>query len=108
MAVNMVYSLCRFDSSFKLEIKLLGYSKTRRKDVNCFSFEMVVDSDRTNFNDFVESVVEKYPPGYMEVAHVQYYDEFLKTFPEIKSDQDLMSMFSKQCKSKVIIMFIVY
>ena len=44
----------------------------------------------------------------MEVAHVQYYDEFLKTFPEIKSDQDLMSMFSKQCKSKVIIMFIVY
>ena len=100
--------LNRFDSSFKLEIKLLGYSKTRRKDVNCFSFEMVVDSDRTNFNDFVESVVQKYPPGYMEVAHVQYYDEFLKTFPEIKSDQDLMSMFSKQCKSKVIIMFIVY
>ena len=69
---------------------------------------MVVDSDRTNFNDFVESVVEKYPPGYMEVAHVQYYDEALKIFPEIKSDQNLMRMFSKHYKSKVIIMFIVY
>ena len=100
--------LNRFDSSFKLEIKLLGNSKTHREDVNCFSFEMVVDSDRTNFNDFVESVVEKYPPGYMEVAHVQYYDEALKTFPKIKSDQDLICMFSKHCKSKVIIMFIVY
>ena len=92
----------------KLEIKLLGNSKTRRQDCKCFSFEMVVDSDRTNFSDFIESVVEKYPPGYMEVAHVQYYDEALKTFPEIKTDQDLMSMFSKHCKSKYIIMFIVY
>ena len=95
------------DSNFKLEIKLLGNSKTHRKDVKCFRFEMVVDPHRTNFNDFVESVVQKYPLGYMEVAHVQYYDEALKTFPERKSDQDLMSMFSKQCKSKVIIMFIV-
>ena len=69
---------------------------------------MVVDSDRTNFSDFVESVVEKYPPGYMEVAHVQYYDEALKTFPEVKSDQELMFMFSKHCKTKVIIMFIAY
>ena len=69
---------------------------------------MVVDSDRTNYKDLIESVVEKYPRGYMEVAHVQYYDEALKTFPEIKSDQDLMCMFSKHYKSKVIIMFIVY
>ncbi|CAD6262030.1 unnamed protein product [Miscanthus lutarioriparius] len=97
-----------FDSSVKLEIKLLGNSKTRRKDVKCFSFEMVVDSDRTNFNDSVESVVEKYPPRYMEVPHIQYYDEALKSFPEIKSDQDLMCMFSKHRNSKVIIMFIVY
>jgi len=59
MALNMAYSLFRFDSSFKLEIKLLGNNKTLRKDVKCFSFEMVMDSDRTNFNDFVELVVEK-------------------------------------------------
>jgi hypothetical protein len=69
---------------------------------------MDVDSDRTNYKDLVNSVVEKYPPGYMEVTHIQYYDEALKTFPKITSDQDLMSMFSKHCKSKVIIMFIVY
>ena len=69
---------------------------------------MVVDSDRTNFEDLVELVVEKYPPGYMEVAHIQYYDEALKTFPEIKSDHELMCMFSKHRKRKVIIMFITY
>jgi hypothetical protein len=34
---------------------------------------MVVDSDRTNYMDLVELVVEKYPPGYMEAAHIQYY-----------------------------------
>jgi hypothetical protein len=86
----------------------LGNRKTHRKDCKCFSFEIAVDSNRTNCNDFVKSVVEKYPPGYMEVVHVQYYDEAQKAFPEIKSDQDLMCMFSKHCKSKVIIMFILY
>jgi hypothetical protein len=69
---------------------------------------MVVDLDRTNYNDLVKLVIEKYPPGYMEVALVQYYDEALKTFPEVKSDQELMYMFSKHCKRKVIIMFITY
>jgi len=80
----------------------------RRKDVKCFSFDMVVDSDRTNFKDLVESVVEKYPPGYMEGAHIQYYDAALKTFPEINSDHELMYMFSKHRKRRVIIMFITY
>jgi hypothetical protein len=98
----------RFDSSVNLEIKLLGNRKTCRKDCKCFCIDMVVDSDRTNFSDFVESVVNKYPPGYMEVPHVQYYDEVLQKFPEIKSDQDMMCMFSKHSKSKVIFIFIVY
>jgi hypothetical protein len=44
---------------------------------------MVVDLDRTNFKDLVESVVEKYSPGCMEVAYIQYNDEALKIFPEI-------------------------
>ena len=69
---------------------------------------MVVDSNRTNFKDLVESVVEKYPLGYMEVADIQYYDEALETFPEIKSDKELMCMFSKHRKRRVIIMFITY
>ena len=67
-----------------------------------------MDSDLTNYKDLVESVVERYPPGYLEVAHVQYYDEVLKSFPEITSDQQLMTMFSKHSKSKIIIMFIAY
>ena len=50
---------------------------------------MVVDSDRTNFEDLVELVVEKYPPGYMESAHIQYYVAALKTFPEIQNYVDL-------------------
>jgi len=68
-----------------LEIKLLGNIRNCRKDVKCFSFDMVVDLDRTNFKDLVESVVEKYSLGCMEVAYIQYYDEALKSFPEINS-----------------------
>jgi hypothetical protein len=69
---------------------------------------MTVDSDLTNYDDLVGSVVNKYPPGHMEVAHVQYYDEVLKIFPEITTDKQLMTMFSKHFKSKVINMFIAY
>jgi hypothetical protein len=73
-----------------------------------FCFDMVVDSDKINYEDLVESVVEKYPPGYLEVAHIQYYDEGLKSFLEVKTDQESMSMFDKHLKRKVVIMFVVY
>ena len=53
-------------------------------------------------------MVEKHPPGYLEVAHIQYYDEGLKSFLEVKTDQELMSMFDKHLKRKVVIMFVVY
>ena len=76
--------------------------------MKCFSFDMVVDSDIANYKDLVESVVEKYPPGYLKVAHIHYYDEGLKSFPEVKIDQELMSMFDKYLKRKVVIMFVVY
>jgi hypothetical protein len=81
------------NSSFKLKIKLLSNRKKCRQDIKCFSFDMVVDSYKINYEDLVESVVEKYPPGYLEVAHIQYYDEGLKSFPEVKTDQELMAMF---------------
>jgi hypothetical protein len=96
------------NSSFKLKIKLLANRKKCRQDVKCFSFDMVVDSDKTNYKDFVESVVEKYLPSYLEVAHIPYYDEGLKSFPEVKTNQELMSMFDKHLKRKVLIMFVVY
>jgi hypothetical protein len=73
-------------TNFLLKIHLLGNRKKARKDVKCFSFEMVVDSDLSNYKDFIDSVTKKYPPGYLEVSHVQYYDNVLKNFSEVKSD----------------------
>ena len=49
-----------------------------------------------------------YSPRYLEVVHVHYYDDVLKAFPEIKSDQDLLSMFEKHYKIKVVHMFFAY
>jgi hypothetical protein len=66
------------NSVFCLQIKLLGNLKKARKDARCFNFEKVQDSDLTNYMDLVESIVLQYPPGYLEVAHVQYYDDALK------------------------------
>ncbi|KAK1630606.1 hypothetical protein QYE76_004921 [Lolium multiflorum] len=51
---------------------------------------------------------EEYAPGYLEVPHLQYYDEVLNTFPEIKSDQELMTMFEKHSETKSVQMFIQY
>ena len=42
---------------------------------------MVVNSDKINYEDLIESPVEKYPLGYLDVAHIQYYDGGLKPFP---------------------------
>ena len=91
-----------------LEIKLLGNPKKVRKDVRCFCFDKVVDSDTTNLKDLVDEITDMYPPGYLEVAHVQYYDEDLKNFPVVNTDQELMLMFQKHSNSKVVHMFIAY
>ena len=95
-------------SCYLLKIHLLGNRKKARKDLKCFTFEMVVDSDLSNYKDFIESVTYKYPAGYLEVAHVQYYDIVLKNFSEVKSDHDLMSMFDIYYKEKVAQMFVSY
>ncbi|XP_047064082.1 uncharacterized protein LOC124671797 [Lolium rigidum] len=87
---------------------MIGNPKKARKEIKSFYFEKVIDSDLTNYEDLVESVLVQYPPRYLEVAHVQYYDDVLKTFPEIKSDQELMSMFEKHSKTKMVHMFFAY
>ncbi|KAM3277450.1 hypothetical protein ACQJBY_045376 [Aegilops geniculata] len=96
------------NSSYLLRIKLFGNPKKARKDIRCFYFEKVINSELTNYKDLVESIVKQYPPRYMEVAHVQYYDGDLKTCPEVKSDQDLILMFEKHSKTKVLHMIIAY
>jgi len=80
-------------STYLLEIKLLGNPKKVRKDVRCFCFDKVVDSDTTNLKDLVDEITDQYPPGYLEVAYVQYYNEDLKSFPVVNTDQELMLMF---------------
>ena len=52
--------------------------------------------------------MEEYKPRYKEVAHLQYYDEVLKTFPEIKTDQELMRMFEKHSETKSVQLFCAY
>ena len=51
--------------------------------------------------DIVESIVEKYPLSYLEVAHIQYYDDVLEIYLEVKSDQDLMAIFENLSRSKI-------
>ncbi|KAJ1253568.1 hypothetical protein BS78_K232800, partial [Paspalum vaginatum] len=96
------------NSSYMLQIKMLGNRKHTRKDIKCVLLEKVVDGDLTNIKDLVESITKQCPPSYLEVPHVQYYDKITKTFPEVKSDQDLMLMFEKHSKTKVVTMFMGY
>jgi hypothetical protein len=46
-------------TNFLLKIHLLVNHKKARNDVKCFSFEMVVDSDLSNYKDFIDSVTKK-------------------------------------------------
>uniref|UniRef100_A0ACD5UM54 Uncharacterized protein n=1 Tax=Avena sativa TaxID=4498 RepID=A0ACD5UM54_AVESA len=85
------------NSTYLLKIRLIGNPKKARKEMRYFCFEKFVDSDLTNYKDLVESIVEEYPPCYLEVAHVDYYDDVMKRFLEVKSDQELLSMFEKHC-----------
>ncbi|PUZ44968.1 hypothetical protein GQ55_8G182700 [Panicum hallii var. hallii] len=82
-------------STYLLEIKLLGNPKKVRKDVRCFCFDKVVDSDTTNLKDLVNEITDMYPPD-------------LKSFPVVNTDQELMLMFQKHIDSKVVHMFIAY
>lgn len=94
-------------SSYCLKIRLLGNPKKGRKGINTFCFEKLVDSDLANYDDLVASIIEKYPPRYLEVTQLQYYDDVLKTFSEIKSDQELMTMFEKHSDTKFVQMWIL-
>ncbi|KAJ1279269.1 hypothetical protein BS78_04G142900 [Paspalum vaginatum] len=71
------------NSTYLLTIKMLANCKKSRKDVG-------------------------FPPSYSEVAHIKYFDEGMKNFLEVKLDQELMAMFSKHLKSKVVDMFVQY
>jgi hypothetical protein len=46
-------------STFMLKFKHLGNPKKARKDLRCFCFEKIVDSDRANLKDLTESIIEQ-------------------------------------------------
>jgi hypothetical protein len=71
------------NSSYLLRIKLVGNKRKVRQDLSCYSFTKVVDDDTTNLKDFVESIVNEFPPRYMESAIVQYYDVHQKHFQRL-------------------------
>lgn len=96
------------NTCYQLEIKMLGNRKKAREDMQCYAMEKFVDSDLMNIKDFIESIVAVCPPSYLEVPHIQYFDDVMKAFPEVLSDQDLMSMFAKHKATKVVTMFIQY
>ncbi|KAJ1288448.1 hypothetical protein BS78_02G089700 [Paspalum vaginatum] len=96
------------NTTYVMDIKMLGNHKRIRKDVGCLLIDKVIDSNLINFKDFVESIVEEFSLGYLEVAHIQYFDEAMKNFLEVKLDQYLMLMFSKHSESKFVRMFIQY
>ncbi|KAF8662533.1 hypothetical protein HU200_056130 [Digitaria exilis] len=57
------------NSTFTLKIRLFGNKKKMREGYKYGFFELVIDSDLSNYKDLVGEIVEKRPPGYLEVAH---------------------------------------
>ena len=66
----------------------------------------MVDSDRTNFKDFIDDIREKYPWGVNEFITVNYYDSVNKNYPQVCSDQCMPEMFVKNATTKEISMLI--
>jgi hypothetical protein len=95
-------------SSYLLEIRLNCNHEKRRKDILYFSFNKVMDSNLCNFKDLVEEIVNQYPPSYLKVVHIFYYDEVKKCFPQVTTDYELLEMFSKHVEKKVLRMTIAY
>jgi len=53
MTFLVIYTDRMSETNFLLDIKLISNCKKIRKDVKCWNFEMVVDSDKSNYMDFL-------------------------------------------------------
>jgi len=53
MTFLVIYTDRMSETNFLLDIKLISNYKKIRKDVKCWNFEMVVDSDKSNYMDFL-------------------------------------------------------
>ena len=86
-------------TSFFLDIQLFG--NNTRVEGGWYSFSKVVDSDYTNFKDFVDDILHSYPSGYNDVVKLFYLAD--ESHVEIRTDQDLLAMFAKHESSRVIL-----
>jgi hypothetical protein len=88
------------DSTFK--IKLRTASPGCKKDACPYTFIKCIDKDTTNYKYFVDEYAKEYPWGLNETLHLSYLDDTLKSYVDVRSDQDMMAMFGRFESSKYI------
>ncbi|CAN6198602.1 unnamed protein product [Urochloa humidicola] len=95
-------------TSYQLKIHLKCNPRKCRQDVSCYRINKLVDSDVCNFKDFVEEIVDQCPHGYNELVHIFYYNDVQKCYSPVRTDQELLEMFSKHVDSRKVHMTITY
>ena len=90
-------------TAYLLKIRLHGHQS---RENFTFRTEEVIDSDRTNFKDFIDHIREKYPWGVNEFVTMNYFDPVNRNYPQVCSDQSMLEMFDKNMTSKEISMLI--
>ncbi|KAK3153585.1 hypothetical protein QOZ80_2BG0177830 [Eleusine coracana subsp. coracana] len=95
-------------STYLLQVRLLVNPKERRPEFSCYRFDKTIDSDICNFKDLVNDIADEFPHGYGETVTVFYYDAANKNYPQVKSDQELLAMFTKHIDTMVVRLTITY
>lgn len=93
-------------TSFYLEMRLFGNNS--RADCSWYSCSTVVDSDTTNFKDFVDDILHTYPCVPTEVVKLYYFCDESNSHVQVCTDQDLVAMFAKHDATKTIRLSIGY
>ena len=88
MYINSLLFICRMDpeTSYNQGIRIIASNLCAR----WFSVNKVVDFDITNFKDFVDDILEKYPCSYGNVVKVFYFYADSKANIETSSEKDLV------------------
>ena len=92
-------------SSFLMNMKIVG--SHFREGISGYMFNMVIDSDTTNYKDFVAEIEGKYPWRMNETVTLHYFEESNRTIHELSTYHDMLSMFAKFGSKKTIEMRII-
>jgi hypothetical protein len=74
------------ETSHNLDIRIIASNLCAR----WFSINKIIDSDITNFKDFVDDILEEYPCSYGNVVKVFCFCADSKANIETSSDKDLV------------------